>query len=102
MQRTDKKQKDKSELYKLLDEGLKEMKDNKVKPFRDVVNDIQKGLSEWGVEGLLWKKAVHKFGIMGKNKRKMIVLHLDDVNKNVWIKQGFIVEYGDKICKGHK
>lgn len=46
MQRTDKKQKDKSELYKLLDEGLKEMKDNKVKPFRDVVNDIQKGLSE--------------------------------------------------------
>lgn len=29
----------------------------------------------------------------------MIVLHLDGVNKNVWTKQGFAVEYGDKINK---
>ncbi|HUC94054.1 MAG TPA: type II toxin-antitoxin system Phd/YefM family antitoxin [Paenibacillus sp.] len=36
----------KYELYKLLDEGMEEMKLNKTRPFRDALNDIQKGLSE--------------------------------------------------------
>ncbi|WP_058308642.1 type II toxin-antitoxin system Phd/YefM family antitoxin [Gracilibacillus massiliensis] len=36
----------KFELYQLLDQGMEAEKQNKVKPFRDVVTDIQKGLSE--------------------------------------------------------
>lgn len=36
----------KYELYKLLDEGMEAMKSNKTRPFRDALNDIQKGLSE--------------------------------------------------------
>ena len=36
----------KFELYKLLDEGMEALKENKVKPFRDALADIQKGLSE--------------------------------------------------------
>jgi len=36
----------KFELYKLLDEGMDAVKENKVKPFREVINGIQKGLSE--------------------------------------------------------
>jgi prevent-host-death family protein len=34
----------KYELYKLLDEGLDEMKNKKVRSFRDALADIQKGL----------------------------------------------------------
>lgn len=34
------------ELYKLLDEGMEALKENKVKSFRDALADIQKGLSE--------------------------------------------------------
>lgn len=34
----------KFELYKLLDEGMEANKENKVKPFCDVLNDIQKGI----------------------------------------------------------
>lgn len=36
----------KFELYKLLDEGMEAIKENKVKPFRDVLNGIQKELSK--------------------------------------------------------
>jgi prevent-host-death family protein len=36
----------KYELNKLLDEGLDAVKENRVKPFRDVINGIKKGLSE--------------------------------------------------------
>lgn len=36
----------KFELYKLLDQGMETLKENKVKPFRDVLADIRKGLSE--------------------------------------------------------
>ncbi len=36
----------KFELYKLLDEGAEAMKANKVRPFREALNDIQKGLQE--------------------------------------------------------
>ncbi|GEL77818.1 type II toxin-antitoxin system Phd/YefM family antitoxin [Tenuibacillus multivorans] len=36
----------KFELYKLLDQGMEAVKENKVKPFRDTVSVIQKGLSE--------------------------------------------------------
>lgn len=36
----------KYELYRLLDEGIDSMDHNKVKPFREVVQDIKKGLSE--------------------------------------------------------
>lgn len=36
----------KFELYKLLDEGTEAVKENRVKPFREAVRDIQKGLSE--------------------------------------------------------
>lgn len=36
----------KFELYKLLDQGMEAIKENKVKPFRDVLDDIKKGLSE--------------------------------------------------------
>ena len=32
------------ELYKLIDEGLESMKDNKVRPFRAALGDIKKGL----------------------------------------------------------
>lgn len=35
----------KYELYKLLDEGLGAIKEGKVKPFRDVLNDVKKGLN---------------------------------------------------------
>ncbi len=35
----------KFELYKLLDEGIKATKKQKVRPFRDALDDIQKGLS---------------------------------------------------------
>ncbi|WP_059104512.1 type II toxin-antitoxin system Phd/YefM family antitoxin [Shouchella shacheensis] len=36
----------KFELYKLLDEGMEAVKENRVKPFRETVTDIQKGLPE--------------------------------------------------------
>lgn len=36
----------KFELYKLLDEGIDAAKENKVKSFQEVINGIQKGLSE--------------------------------------------------------
>ncbi|GAA0605715.1 hypothetical protein GCM10009001_23730 [Virgibacillus siamensis] len=36
----------KFELYKLLNQGMEAVEKNKVKPFRDAVTDIQKGLSE--------------------------------------------------------
>lgn len=36
----------KFELYKLLDQGMEALKEDKVRPFRDAVADIQKGLSE--------------------------------------------------------
>ncbi|GIO04362.1 antitoxin [Brevibacillus reuszeri] len=36
----------KFELYKLLDEGIDAAKENKVKSFHEVINGIQKGLSE--------------------------------------------------------
>ncbi|GAB6171314.1 type II toxin-antitoxin system Phd/YefM family antitoxin [Paradesulfitobacterium aromaticivorans] len=36
----------KFELSKLLDEGMEAMKANKVRPFREALTDIQKGLSE--------------------------------------------------------
>ncbi|RRJ66829.1 type II toxin-antitoxin system prevent-host-death family antitoxin [Paenibacillus oralis] len=36
----------KLELYKLLEEGVAAAEDNKVKPFRDVLNDVRKGLSQ--------------------------------------------------------
>lgn len=36
----------KFELYLLLNEGIKTPKENKVKPFRDVVTNIQKQLLE--------------------------------------------------------
>lgn len=36
----------KFELFKLLDEGMEAVKENRVRPFREVVTDIQKGLSE--------------------------------------------------------
>ncbi|MBA9086602.1 type II toxin-antitoxin system [compost metagenome] len=35
----------KFELYKLLDEGIEAVKEQKVRPFRDALDDIQKGLS---------------------------------------------------------
>jgi hypothetical protein len=43
---TDEKLVGKFELYKLLYEGMEASKENKVKPFRESVTDIQKGLSE--------------------------------------------------------
>ncbi len=36
----------KYELYKLLDEGMDAVRENKIKPFREVINGIQKGLPE--------------------------------------------------------
>jgi prevent-host-death family protein len=36
----------KFELYKLLDEGLDSMKEKKVRPFRDVLSDVKKGLRD--------------------------------------------------------
>ncbi|WP_246239416.1 hypothetical protein [Paenibacillus anseongensis] len=36
----------KFELYKLLDEGIKALKKQKVRPFREALADIQKGISE--------------------------------------------------------
>ncbi|MGG1657977.1 type II toxin-antitoxin system Phd/YefM family antitoxin [Brevibacillus sp. NRS-1366] len=36
----------KFELYKLLDEGMDAVKENKVRPFREVINGIQKELLE--------------------------------------------------------
>lgn len=36
----------KYELYKLLDDGLEATKSNKTRPFRDALQDIQKGISE--------------------------------------------------------
>jgi len=36
----------KFELYKLLDEGMEAISENKVRPFRDAVDDIVKELSE--------------------------------------------------------
>jgi PHD/YefM family antitoxin component YafN of YafNO toxin-antitoxin module len=43
---TDEKLVGKFELYKLLNEGMEALKENKVKPFRESVTDIHKGLSE--------------------------------------------------------
>jgi PHD/YefM family antitoxin component YafN of YafNO toxin-antitoxin module len=34
----------KFELYKLLDEGINAKKENRARPFKDVLTDIQKGL----------------------------------------------------------
>lgn len=34
----------KFELYKLLDEGIEAAKEQKVRPFRDALDDLQKGL----------------------------------------------------------
>ncbi|BFT70446.1 type II toxin-antitoxin system Phd/YefM family antitoxin [Paenibacillus sp. P36] len=36
----------KFELYKLLDEGMKALKKEKVRPFREALADIQKGIPE--------------------------------------------------------